>query len=385
MLCLSRLPQHPSDGNAVELYVDGDACFETLWADIDAATHTVWVETYILETDAVGCATLARLSAAARRGCDVRLIYDHVGSLGLDSRQLVPLQAAGGRIHPFNPVWPWRASGPWLFRDHRKLVLIDGRIGWVGGRNIGQRYAGPHLGGTPVFRDTQARLRGPASGDLARAFRETLSELRVPLPALPPPAARAGDCRVEVLSANGWRRRRQLQSRVRQAVSAARRRLLLTTPYPLLSRRLLRALRRAARLGVDVQVLIPARSDVRLVDLARARLVRKLARSGVRLHLYGAPMHTKTLVADDDFALVGSFNLDAATGSHNLEIGIAIHAAAVAEQLAQHFATDLEHSVAVAFPLPHSGPWQRLLEWAASRLLRLVLAWPGRWSRGRHP
>lgn len=365
-----------SHGNALDILTDGDACFEALWADLDGARRTIWLETYILDPDAVGLATLARLTAAAARGCEVILVYDAVGSAGLAERHLAPLRAAGGRVHAFNPLWrnPLRrdpAPRPWLFRDHRKVALIDGVLGWLGGRNVGCPYAGARLGSPDAFRDTQVRVRGPAVADLAAAFLETLAELHASLPPLPPTPARAGDASVEVLRGNGLRERHELQIRLRQAVQAAHRSVLVTTPYPLLSRRLLRTLRRRAAAGVDVRMLIPEHSDVRLVDLARARLVRQLERNGVRVYRYRAPMHTKTLVVDDHFALLGSFNLDIWGSAHNLEIGLAIHDPDVAARLAADFRSDLANALDHA---PARSAWpQRALEWLAQRALRLGL------------
>lgn len=365
-----------SHHNAVEILTDGDACFERLWADLDAARTSIWLETYILDPDAVGLETLARLTAAAGRGCAVILVYDAIGSGSLGERHLEALRRAGGRVHAFNPLLrnplrPAPAPRPWLFRDHRKLTLVDGQIGWLGGRNIGGHYAGARLGCPGAFRDTQVRVRGPVLADLAAAFLETLEELHAERPPLPLPPPPAGDASVEVLLGNGLRGRRELQIRMRQAVQAAQASVLITTPYPLLSRRLLRTLRRRVADGIDVRMLIPEHSDVYAVDLARARLIRQLVRQGVRVYRYREPMHTKTLVVDDLFALVGSFNLDIWGSAHNLEIGLAIHDAAAAARLAADFRADLAD--ARSDPPPPSPPARRVLEWLAQRALRIGL------------
>lgn len=372
------IPPALSHGNALDIHTDGDACFEALWADLDAAQNSIWLETYILDPDAVGLATVARLTAAAARGCEVILIYDAVGSGSLGERHLEALRAAGARVHAFNPLLrnPLRrnraqAPRPWLFRDHRKLTLIDGRIGWLGGRNIGEHYAGERLGCPGAFRDTQVRVRGPAVADLAVAFQETLDELHAEQPPLPPPSLAAGRASVEVLRGNGLRDRRELQVRLRQAVLAARESVLISTPYPLLSRRLLRTLRRRVAEGIEVRMLIPEHSDVYAVDLARARLIRQLVRQGVRVHRYRRPMHTKTLVVDGVFALVGSFNLDIWGSAHNLEIGLAIHDAEAAARLAADFRADLAD--ALSDPPPPSPLPRRVLEWLAQRALRIGL------------
>ena len=388
------IPPALSHGNALDIHTDGDACFEALWADLDAAGQSIWMETYILDPDAIGLETLARLRAAAARGCEVILVYDAVGSGSLGERHLEALHAAGARVHAFNPLLrnPLRrahahdhgqAPRPWLFRDHRKLTLIDGRIGWLGGRNIGEHYAGERLGCPGAFRDTQVRVRGPAVADLAMAFQETLDELHAAQPPLPPTSPAAGTASVEVLRGNGLRDRRELQVRIRQAVLAARESVLITTPYPLLSRRLLRTLRRRVTDGIEVRMLIPEHSDVYAVDLARTRLIRQLVRQGVRVYRYRRPMHTKTLVVDDAFALVGSFNLDIWGSAHNLEIGLAIHDTGAAARLAADFRADLTD--ALSDPPPPSPLPRRALEWLAQRALRIGLLHatrPGREGAG---
>ncbi len=370
----ARARFQPVPGNRVTLLVDGDAYFERLWATLDAARTQVWIEMYLIEPDAIGRATLAKLEAAARRGCDVILVYDHIGSSALGEGELAGLRAAGGRVLAFNPVWPWRSHGPALWRDHRKLVLIDGRLAFLGGRNIGLRYAGLRLGKDPLH-DLQAEVEGPVVTDLGRLFAETLADLGEPAPALPARPAAAGDVSAQVLGANARRHRRGLQAALRRAVAAARDTCYLATPYPVPSRRFTRQLIRAARLGADVRVLIPRASDVRLVDYARSHIERRLLRHGIRVFRYRAPLHAKALVVDDALAVIGSFNMDAFTSTHNLELGLAIFDAGAARALRSRFLADLEASDELLAP-PRSGPWRRLLEWCAFRLLSLRLIWP---------
>ncbi|HMN94866.1 MAG TPA: cardiolipin synthase B [Phycisphaerales bacterium] len=170
-------------GNRVDVCLDPDCYFERLWEEIAAAERQVWIESYTLECDRVGCATIEALAAAARRGCDAVLLLDAVGSLGVDAEALSALSEAGGRICFYNPPHGGRflRRSP-LHRSHRKLVAIDGTVAYVGGRNISEHYAGTRLG-LGTFRDCQLRIEGPAAQALGQS---TARLLRTAIPPLDP-------------------------------------------------------------------------------------------------------------------------------------------------------------------------------------------------------
>ena len=368
---LGAYPFAPVDGNCLELLIDGDVCFQRMWTAIDQARDSVWLETYLLELDGVGRKTLTQLSNAAKRGCEVILIYDHLGSDLLSGAHFDRLRKAGGMAYAFNPVWPWRRTGPLFFRDHRKLLIVDQKIAFCGGRNISRRYAGRFLGERP-FRDTHARVQGPVVADLVSLFQETLKEIgraqEIATQALPP----VGPVTLEALSANARRNRRALQARLRHIIGNARRYCYITTPYLLPSWRLLRQITRKAEQGAEVHILVPAVSDVRLADLARQYIHHRLLRKGVRLFEYALPLHAKTLIIDDEFALIGSFNMDRFTSAHNLEVGLAVFDESTAKALKRQFMVDLAQSRELTMAqLYKPFWWVRLLRWLSYRLMSL--------------
>lgn len=359
------------------MLVDGDECLEAMWGAIRGAGKSVWLEIYMIDPDAVGRRTLELLAAAASRGCDVLLVYDHVGSAALWDYHLTALRAAGARVLAFNPIWPWRRQGPFLFRDHRKLLVIDGELAFTGGRNLTVRYGGSRWGVMP-FRDTQIEVRGPVVADLCALMRETLGEIgaAVRLPLVNP--GPAGEHRVQVVPSNARRNRRPLLRHLLRVIRDSRRYCYVTTPYLLPAPRMMRMLRHRARHGVDVRILVPARSDVLLVDLARAHILHRLLSRGVRIFQYRAPLHAKTLVCDDHLGWVGSFNLDRFTSAHNLEVGLALYDRTLAEALRARFLADLEHAEELAPEALPSRSWHlRLVRWLSYRVMNLRFWGPG--------
>ena len=178
-----------SSGNRVTVYADGDDAFEAMWAAIASAQHSIRMETYILEPDSIGVRTMQLLGEAARRGVDVTLIYDSVGSAALLTNWglLEELAQGGAKVVQFNPIlsWPWRRR--LLFRNHRKVLVVDERVGFTGGMNIGREYCGKRLGGTHQFRDTHLKVEGPAVFDLLSVFEDSYTEA---LPNAPVPVWR---------------------------------------------------------------------------------------------------------------------------------------------------------------------------------------------------
>ena len=167
-----------SAGNRLQVYANGDDAFEAMWAAIESAKESIRMETYILEPDTIGIRTMQLLADAARRGVAVTLIYDSVGSsaLLLDWTHISSLAASGATVVQFNPIlsWPWRRR--FLFRNHRKILVVDERVGFTGGMNVGKEYCGLRLGGNNAFRDTHVRVEGPAVLDLVSVFNDSYTE-----------------------------------------------------------------------------------------------------------------------------------------------------------------------------------------------------------------
>lgn len=365
-----------SDGNDVTLYFDGDAAYDAMLGAIAGAQHRVWLETYIFEPDRAGHAFLDALTEAARRGVDVVLLYDVVGSPHLTEEHLRPLREAGAEVTAFNPLWRgrWRARRPLprLHRDHRKILIAD-EAGFCGGMNIAEDYAGPKHG-NGRFRDTHAGLSGPCVADLADILRASVRTAGGPhLPAIPAPEPQQGGVFLQVLGSDVRRRRRHIQRALYHTVGRSVATCFLTTPYFVPPPRLLRALVHAKRRGVDVRILTAGISDVPIVAAAARHLYGTLLRAGVRIYeMTGRTLHAKTAAIDGVYSSIGSFNLDRWSFSRNLEVNFAALGQGLARSLEARMEEDLVLSREVSLAEHDArGWWDRVVGWVSFQLMRL--------------
>ena len=361
-----------SAGNEVKLFTDGDETFEALWGAIDHAKRRIWFESYTIEPDKVGLRTIEHLAKAAQRGCEVVLIYDAVGSSAITETHLKSLREAGAEIECFNPLLRWTRTMPLLRRDHRKIIVIDDAVGFCGGMNISELYAGKEHG-TACFRDCHARLGGPCARDLAAVFLSTLRLVR--RSHHPPPRAlpASGESFVQVLGSRGYQGRRSIQRSLRISISGAVQTCLITTPYFVPPRKLTTAMTKAAERGVDVQLLTAGFSDVPIVRRAGRHVYGVFLRKGVRIHeMFDCMLHAKTITIDGVYGTVGSFNLDRWSDQRNLEVNVAIIDRAVAKELEEQFAENLRDSKEVTLETwGQRRWWTRVIDWVCYQLLRL--------------
>lgn len=351
---LTGLP--PRAGNRVELLLDNERAFRAKAEAVRGAERTVWAEYYTVEDDATGRAFLADLAERARAGCDVRLLHDAVGSSGIPEKGLEALRAAGGKSEAFLPVNPLRKRWSTHLRNHRKLLVVDERIGFTGGMNVGDEYAlGNPVATGPVkrghdrpWRDAHLRIEGPAVFDLATVFAEDwtfasgerLVPSSVPLPT-------PGGSVVAVLP-SGPDQAANANANAQTyfaALSGALERCWLTTPYFVPDEPTVAALCNAAYRGIDVRVLVPAESDVPVARAAGGFFYGTLLRSGVRIFEYlPAVLHAKTVVVDGSWALIGSANLDFRSFTLNFELGALVFDRPFASLLEARFVGDLADS-----------------------------------------
>jgi cardiolipin synthase len=298
-------------GNRVELLPTGESIHQALSELIDSAATHCWIATYILNPDHVGQDVIQRLARKARQGVDVRLLVDDVGSLGLSRRHVAPLIDAGGWYATFMPVLHLPFRGRTNLRNHRKIAVADGARVIAGGTNIASEYIGP----TPEpgrWRDLSFFLEGPAAHHFAEVFAQdwafaTNEHLEAP----PSPAPDRGEAVAQVVPSGPDVQGDPLYHAVLSSLFQARERILAVTPYFAPDETLSLALALAARRGVHTTLVLPRRSDSRLMDLVRATYLRQLMEAGGEVLLYAPSMlHAKALVVDDSVALVGSANLD---------------------------------------------------------------------------
>ncbi len=356
---------------------DGGETFTAMLAAIATARHSICFETYILASDRTGDRFKLALVERARAGVAVRLMYDAVGSFGLSEAWLDDLRAAGVQVIVFNPIAPWRARWRLSHRDHRKILVIDDEIAFTGGLNIANDYASVEDGGVG-WHDAHCRVRGPIVFDLARLFRRTW--LRAGGDTYPaPPRASAmpgvgGASFVRAIENTARRRRPAIRRAYLHVIKAARRAVWIENAYFVPDRGLRRALVRAVARGVDVRVIVPGHSDVRLIEWASLYVMRRLARRGVKiLRWRGVMLHAKTAVVDAVWSTIGSYNLDAQSRFNNLEVTLEILDPVVGDQLVATF----ERDAASCDPFDEAAwkqlPWWRkVFAWLAYRVRRFL-------------
>ncbi len=368
----------PTQGNRVELLTENEYAFEKIEEAIQRATRSIWAEYYIISNDETGRHFLELLAAKARQGIEVLLLYDAIGSLRIDTHRLSAIRTFGGRAEAFLPVNPLRRRWAVHLRNHRKMIVVDGTVGFTGGMNVGNEYSGRmrRKKGVALFRDTHLMVEGPAVADLAYTFAEDWAFATGERLVCPPPPdpAQGGTCVVAVIP-SGPDQEHNASSFVYFAlIASARKRCYLSTPYFVPDEATIRALVSAAGRGVDVRVLIPGKSDVAIVAPAARSYVPTFVTAGVRIFEYTATMlHAKSLVVDGTWGLVGSANADIRSFRLNFELGALIADASFAKLLEQRFFKDLAYSREIRRDdVAHTRLPQRLVQ-GTCRLLSPLL------------
>jgi cardiolipin synthase len=355
---VTQWPRVP--GNAIEALQNGENAFPPMLEAIGGARRTVWLATYIFETDAVGRQFIEALAAAAARGVQVRVLVDGVGEWYSWPHVVPELRRAGVAARRFLPP---RLVPPRLslnMRNHRKLLLVDGHTGFLGGMNIGGREVGKS--GARRMADLHFRVRGPVLHELGEAFgidwRFAANESLV----IPQAPARCGECICRVITEGPDEDNDKLVSVMMGAVSMAREQLLIMTPYFIPPPELSSALQSAALRGVDVTLVLPERSNLRYVDFACRRWLRPLLDRGVRVFLQPPPFaHTKLLVMDGGYAQIGSANLDPRSLRLNFEIALEVYDPATCRWLSRYVLEARDRSRALTVSALTTLPgWVRL-------------------------
>jgi len=306
------------EGHRLRLLIDGDATFDAILGAVAEARHTVLVQFFVFHDDGLGRRMQQALLERATAGVRVCVLYDGVGSHDLPRRYVETLRAGGVAIHPF-ATHRWRNRFQLNFRNHRKIVVVDGARAFIGGLNVGDEYLGLKPPLAP-WRDTHLEIRGPAVADLQQLFADDWLWITGAPPPLHPAPPADGDARVLVVASGPADPQETGSLFFTAAINAARRRVWLTTPYFVPDSAVRAALRLAVLRGVDVRVLIPARPDHRTVFLASTLHAHHALRGGVRMLRYQPGfVHQKVLLVDDDCAAVGSINLDSRSFRLNFE------------------------------------------------------------------
>jgi len=368
-------------GNKVTLLYDGPQTMASMMEAIRSAKNHINLETYIFDQDALGLQFAELLMARQRAGVQVHIIYDGIGTVGTPQSFFDNMRQAGIHLVAFNPINPLKLVAPWSLnhRDHRKILVVDGKIGFTGGVNISATYANSSLfhsksagRGSVGWRDTHIRIEGPAVAALQWTFLVTWANQRAPelsdsdfFPALHP----VGDKLVRILP-SGPDGDQEIYSAYILAINAATKSIHITCAYFVPDAQILDALTKAARRGVDVQIILPGVAESDTVFYAGRSFYGDMLKSGIHIHeMQIAVLHAKTAVIDQLWSTVGSANIDLRSFMHNYEMNAVVIDTAFSQALESAFAEDLRHCVEVT-----TQQWaqrslaERLKEWTARRL-----------------
>ncbi len=312
----------PLCGSRIEPFTDGSRKMEALLGAIAEARHHIHLQYYILCDDSTGCRLRDALVAKAREGVEVRVLYDDVGCRGVKSSFFEGMRAAGIEVRPFLHVRFPRFTGKVNYRNHRKIAVIDGRVGFMGGMNIADRYVRGVKWG--AWRDTHFRIEGPGVAALQAVFLSDWSATTrcfLSGAAYYPKTERRTDGLLQVAPGGPFGKWRVLLQAYAGAIARADRRVWVQTPYYLPSEVLDKALQSAALSGVDVRLMLPQRSDSRMIDLASHSYLADMLRAGVKIFFYTPGfLHSKLVLVDDDLTVIGSVNMDFRSFEHNFEV-----------------------------------------------------------------
>lgn len=364
--------------NTADILIDGDATFDAIFAALDDARSYVLIATYILRDDRLGRALQERVIAKARQGVRIRILYDALGSHGLPDAYVATLRAAGVEIHDFHSIRRAHSRFQVNFRNHRKIVVVDGRVAFVGGLNVGDEY----MGRDPAFgpwRDTHLRLCGPVVSQAQLVFAEdwhwaTEHTIDLAWDASTPAPGEGATLDALILAPGPADTMETGSLYFCNAIAAARRRVWIASPYFVPDVDILTALKLAALRGVDVRILVADHRDHLLVWLAAFAFFDEVRAAGVQIRRYAEGfMHQKALVVDDRFASIGSVNLDNRSCRLNFEITALVFDRGFAGRVAAMLEADFARSFAYETPLQEAASRLRRYGAPVARLFAPIL------------
>ena len=349
----------PFKDNKIDIITDGYAYIPELLKDIASAQHHIHLDLYIIEDDALGRLVADALKDKARQGVEVRLIYDDVGCWKVRHSFFEQLRDAGVEVSPFLPVRFPSFTSKANYRDHRKVIVIDGRVGYVGGMNIALRYVKGTK--TQPWRDTMLRMTGPGVYALQRAFlidwyfvdRTLLNDNKYypPISTHPSPDTTHPSPVTlhQIVTSSPVEPYPEIMQGFVRIIMAAKRYVYIETPYFMPTDSVLFALKTAAVAGIDVRILVPKENDAWFADWAGRSYLREMVEAGVKVNLYTAGfLHSKLMVCDDNISTCGSTNVDFRSFENNFEANAFIYSEEVAQRLKQVFLDDETQSVTLS-------------------------------------
>lgn len=337
-----------SDHNKVKLLISGKETFSSILDAVSTARSVICIEFYIFKDDNTGKRLAEVLKQKAKEGVNIYLLYDHFGSFLTSRGFWRDLKKAGIRVkvsHPFR----WSAPRKYIYRNHKKLLIIDGRKAFLGGFNIADEYHGYFRKKSKPWRDTGIYLEGPLASSLLNIFRKSWATWKgEPVKTSGEADLPAGDLPVIPVFASSGRARRKMRKLFIYSIRNAKDSIYLTTPYFIPGKKILRALIRAAENGVDAKLLLQGKTDIRSVYYAGRSYYSRLLKAGVKIYTYkGSVLHAKTAVFDRKWSIVGSTNLDFQSLRRNDESNAGVLDSGFSDYMTEVFQKDLLESEAI--------------------------------------
>ncbi len=330
-------------GSRISIYTNGKEKFRELLEEIEKATHHIHLEYYIFNDDEIGHRVRSALIQKAQEGVEVRVLYDDVGCWKVKKKFFKVMTDAGVEVHAFLRVVLPVFSGKVNYRNHRKIVVIDGQVGFIGGMNIADRYLnGTHLG---VWRDNHYKITGKGVQGLQSAFlidwyvvTKNLINNRIYYPK----TSLAGAHLMQVVTSGPVAQWRTLLQATINAIATAKKYVYIQTPYFLPTEGLNQALQTAALGGIDVRLMLPKHSDVRSVNMASHSFIDDMVKAGAKVYFYKPGfLHAKLILSDDLLTTIGSANMDFRSFEHNFEITAFIYDRDFALEMKKVFHNDM--------------------------------------------
>jgi len=334
-----------SSNNRVTILNNGETKFPELINQINKAQHHIHIEYYIFEEDEIGNTLIDLLCEKAKKGVQVRMILDALGSNGLSRTVIHKMKQSGVHFKPYNPVIFTLLANRVNYRDHRKIVVIDGSVGFVGGLNVADRYINPSKSKI-YWRDTHCMIEGEAAYSLQILFLLNWyfvsKELLHPSNALFPKIGDAGDIVSAIISSDPDSDHPNLMEAYFSMINSAKEEILISTPYFIPNESILTALKTCAKGGVKVVLLLPQMADSLLVHSASLTYLGDLLKNDIHVYLYKKGMiHSKAMIIDEELATVGSANMDYRSFDNNAEVNAVFFDQGLARELKFQFEIDV--------------------------------------------
>lgn len=377
---LIRLFQHinqafPFEGNRVTVYTEGYTKLQSLLRELRKASHHIHMEYYIFEDDAIGRMVRDVLIEKALEGVEVRVLYDDVGCWRVPSRFFEEMRNAGIEVRSFLkvrfPLFTSRVN----YRNHRKIVVIDGKVGFVGGMNLAERYMRGFSWG--IWRDTHILLEGKAVHGLQTSFLLDwyfVDRTLITASRYFPRIDNCGDALVQIVTSEPIGLWKEIMQGLTMAIAGAKKYFYMQTPYFLPTEQVLAAMQTAALSGVDIRLMLPERADNRLTHLGSCSYLEDILQAGVKVYFYKKGfLHSKLMVSDDMLSTVGSTNVDFRSFEHNFEVNAFIYDMDTALEMKEIFLQDQRSCSQVFLKNWVKRPWRQKAAESVVRLLAPLL------------